>query len=671
MRNTTDRAARRAQDRSSAPVRGARTSGPGERPRQRAAADAAPAPVITSTTVFAALAARRRASAIARCVYGGVLAAALGLGSLAVLVIMLWISSPYPDSGPGGALRAAAGLWLLAHGAELVRPDTLSGVPAPIGLTPLLLVLLVVWPLHRAARDAVDTAGEVRSALWGVVAGYLLVAGGATLFAAGGPLPAAAGSAALHVPVLTVASAAAGVWSAYGRPRGPLPWVPRHRWSRLDGRAEAGVRAGLAAALVLVAGGAVLVTVSLVRSAGDLQDSFGGLSGVWSGRFAVLLLALALVPNAAVWGAAYALGPGFSLGSGRTVAPLGELPDTLLPSFPLLTAVPSTAGGAAVFWSACAVPLIAGLTLAWFTAAAARGAGAGPGRTQGAAGAEDGALWTAGATALVAGAGALLCGVLCALLARIAGGPLGSAGLADFGPVWWQTGLAALAWTAVIGVPGALGLRGLRVWRVNRRVRRAEAMAGSAVAPEAAPESGSPGAPDSAGTAPVGVVPAAARSALGASRTWIARIRGTRTQHGAAPWSPVPTDPAPAPPTSSAVEAPAPADRPAQSRLARLRSTFRLPSRRSEQTPAAPTGEDSKAASDEAARTPRRWWPLRRRAARPSPPANAFEPYDFLPPDGSVLDPSTTAPRSPEPVPAHPPRTSPAPPTKDERADRP
>ncbi|MBT2493797.1 hypothetical protein J7E96_35950, partial [Streptomyces sp. ISL-96] len=99
---------------------------------------------------------RSRSSAQAACFVRGVIAAGLGLGSLAVLVLGLWISSPYPDNGPGGALRAAAGLWLLAHGAELVRYDTLSGVPAPVGLTPMLLMALPVWLAHRAARDAVE-----------------------------------------------------------------------------------------------------------------------------------------------------------------------------------------------------------------------------------------------------------------------------------------------------------------------------------------------------------------------------------------------------------------------------------------------------------------------------------------------------------------------------------
>ncbi|MYY80536.1 hypothetical protein GT044_04515, partial [Streptomyces sp. SID335] len=82
------------------------------------------------------------------------------------------------------------------------------------------------------------------------------------------------------------------------------------------------VRAGAAATGVLVGGGALLVAVSLVLHAGAAQASFLQLTSVWSGRLAVLLLALALVPNAAVWGAAYGLGPGFALGTGAVAGPL-------------------------------------------------------------------------------------------------------------------------------------------------------------------------------------------------------------------------------------------------------------------------------------------------------------------------------------------------------------
>lgn len=81
--------------------------------------------------------------------------------------------------GAGGALQVAALLWLLAHGAELVRTDTLSGLPAPVGVTPLLMLMLPVWLVYRAARDAAADGGDGaplvsgRTAWAGVVLGYL------------------------------------------------------------------------------------------------------------------------------------------------------------------------------------------------------------------------------------------------------------------------------------------------------------------------------------------------------------------------------------------------------------------------------------------------------------------------------------------------------------------
>ncbi|MCZ9345261.1 DUF6350 family protein, partial [Streptomyces sp. TRM76130] len=99
---------------------------------------------------------RDRSPGLAAGLLGGAVAAGLGLAAIAVLVTVLWVRAPYPDNGAGDAMHATAALWLLAHGVELVRTDTLSGAPAPIGVTPLLLVLLPLWLLRRAARDVTD-----------------------------------------------------------------------------------------------------------------------------------------------------------------------------------------------------------------------------------------------------------------------------------------------------------------------------------------------------------------------------------------------------------------------------------------------------------------------------------------------------------------------------------
>ncbi|MEV3860444.1 DUF6350 family protein [Streptomyces sp. NPDC050095] len=417
--------------------------------------------------------ARERAPGPAAGVLGGAVAAGLGLGACAVLVMVLWISSPYPDSGPGGALHTAAAVWLLAHGAEIVRTDTLSGVPAPMGLTPLLLLVLPVWLLHRAVRDAtedtadtVDTEGAEAAGVWGgAVLGYLLVGAAAASYASGGELRPSWVSCAAHLFVVAVAAAGAGVWTALGRPRGPLPGVLRRCTDVLPEVflrevLPVAARAAAAEVLALVAGGALVVAAGLVWHGGAVHASFLELTEAWSGRFAVLLLCLALVPNAVIWGAAYALGPGVVLGAGHTVGPLGSAGGPLLPAFPLLAALPSAGAGSPLTWAVGAVPLVAAVTVAWFVATA--------GETE---------QWSRGRVGYAMAVAAALCGVALAVLAVAAGGALGGAALAAFGPVGWLTGLAAAAWTGVVGLPTALAVRW---WRGREFAVRARVAAWAA-----------------------------------------------------------------------------------------------------------------------------------------------------------------------------------------------
>ncbi|MFI7402751.1 DUF6350 family protein, partial [Streptomyces sp. NPDC049541] len=423
---------------------------------------------------------RDRSPGLGAGVAGGAVAAGLGLGAITVLVMVFWISSPYPDSGPGGALHVAAALWLLAHGTELLRTDTLSGVPAPVGVTPLLLFAVPVLLVHRAARDVVYGGEEdgpllsARTAWAGVVLGYLGVGAAAALYASGGELRPSWGRAMLCLPVLVMVMAGAGVWTAYGHPRrafdGVLKLLPSGLRSFVRGpgshsRLGIAARSAGAGAAVLVGGGAALVAVSLAWHGGTARVSFLQLTEGWSGRFAVLFLCLVLVPNAAVWGAAYALGPGFVLGTGHVVDPLSSAPAPLLPPFPLLAAVPDAGAGGWPNWVAGAVPVAAGLAVGWFVGGAeARGA------SSSADAGTSGARRTAG-TALLA---ALLCGAAMAVLATMAGGRLGVGELARFGPVWWETGGAAAVWTAVAAIPTAVGVR---AWRCRTRRTRGVAPA--------------------------------------------------------------------------------------------------------------------------------------------------------------------------------------------------
>lgn len=421
----------------------------------------------------------------------GGIAAGLGLGALTVLVMVLWVSSPSPDDGSSGAFHTAAGLWLLAHGAELIRTDTLDGIPAPVGLVPLLPAVLPLWLVHRAARDALE-AEEGRAvpsapAAFGLVTGgYAVVMAAVALYARGGSPSVRVVSLLFPAAVVVAAAAAAGVWTAYGHPLGPLPArVPMRvraalARSRSRERAATAWRSAAAGVMTLLGGGALLVAVALVWHADAAQQSFVQLAGGWADRVAVLLVALVLVPNAAVWAAAYGLGPGFALGTASTVTPLAFSGSPALPVFPLLAAVPERGEGTWPNWVAAVVPVAAGVVVARFTVRSAApvhdtgdggdGDGGGDAGGGGSGGDTDrggpGEAWSAGGTALTAALGALGCGSLMAVLAAAAGGPLGPRALAEFGPVWWLTGAAAAAWTMALAVPGALLLR---AWRLRGR----------------------------------------------------------------------------------------------------------------------------------------------------------------------------------------------------------
>ncbi|MGW3242879.1 cell division protein PerM [Streptomyces sp. NPDC001070] len=403
-----------------------------------------------------------RASESAPAFTGGVVAAGLGLGGFAMLVLFLWIISPFPDSGLNGALHVAADCWLVAHGGELVRTETLSGVPAPIGVTPLLPMVFPVWLLYRAGADAVAPASDdraARSAVAWLIGGYLAVAAGVVVYTSYGPVRSDAIGAVLHVPVVAALAAAAGAWVERGRPRIPLPaWLSRVSVSvpvKVPVREAAVVlRSAGAGAGVLVAGGAALTAVTLVLHPGAAGASFTRLSEALSGRLAVLAVAVALIPNAAVWGAAYALGPGFALGSQAAVRPAGVVGEPVLPDFPLLAALPQPGPGTALTWVALVVPVLAGVAVGLLAVDPREPRGL-------------------GRTAAHAALGGLVCGIAMGLLTGFAAGPLGTGALEAFGPSWWLTGGAAAVWTAAVGTPTALLLR----WARTRRAAAAVAAA--------------------------------------------------------------------------------------------------------------------------------------------------------------------------------------------------
>ncbi|MFG2527209.1 DUF6350 family protein [Streptomyces sp. NPDC048516] len=450
-------------------------------------------------------AAAQRSSAIGAAFLGGVTAAGLGLGALAVAVLLLWVASPEPDSGPSRALHLAADLWLMAHGGALVR--TTGHAVTPVAVTPLLLAVLPVWLLHRAARHTLATASDARTGpgvvpgtgpgnaadatlavvprtlLGALLTGYLLIAAGVLVYASAGQLSAEPLSVLASVPATALATLAGTGWFLLRHPGADLlpAWalragaaVPGGLRSLLGGpRFAVAARAAGAALGALLVSGALLTLLSLGLHAGRVRDDLLHLAPDWASHATVLLLCLVLLPNAAVWGAAYALGPGFTVGAGSTVGPLGASPPSALPRLPLLGGLPEAGPGTPLTWAVVVVPLVAGVLLARSVARSVTRPAPAPGA--------PGHLWSWWTTAGAAALGAGLCGAVAAVLAGLSGGALGTGALAAFGPSWWRTGLAAAGWTALTGVPGAIALR---AWwlRAGRRGQDEETCPGAEVA---------------------------------------------------------------------------------------------------------------------------------------------------------------------------------------------
>ncbi|WP_420877548.1 DUF6350 family protein, partial [Streptomyces albireticuli] len=286
------------------------------------------------------------------------------------------------------------------------------------------------------------------------------------LYASSGPLRAAPLSALLHLPLVAGASIGLGVWTALGRPGGTPPAFARGTLQALPKRVRAAftrprltavARVGAVGTAALLGAAALLLAGSLAVHASDARESLLQMTVAWSGRVAVILLCVALAPNAVVWTVAYGLGPGFTVGAGSVIAPLGVTDHPILPRFPLFSALPAEGDpGPLLYAAAIAVPVAAGVAIAY----AAVPSGAVPlGRS------------TFLGTALTAAAGAAVCAVVTTFLAYAASGALGDGALAVFGPPWRRVGMSAVTWTAAIGVPGALTLRWLRR-RAVRAARR-------------------------------------------------------------------------------------------------------------------------------------------------------------------------------------------------------
>jgi hypothetical protein len=330
-------------------------------------------------------------------------------------------------TGPGGPLRLAGAGWLLAHGVPVQLPGD------RVTLVPLGVTAFAVWRLARAGVHASRAVGGHRSA----APGRALLAGasiGIAYAGLGAAVAAGCGSAEVGLSVWratwTLAlvgggSATAGAL-AHGR-------AGRRLARALPVVVRDGVRAGVGAACVVMAGGAALAGVALAIHGSAGAEMLASYRAGVVGQAGVTALCLVYLPNLAVWAAAYLLGPGFALGTGTTVSP-GEVVLGSVPGLPVLAGLPSSplSGLGPLLLGA---PLLAGVAIGALLARRV------PRRP-----------WP-----ILLGAATLagpVAGGLVQLACLASAGSLGAGRLAELGPRDWEVGLLA---TAVVSVGALIG----------------------------------------------------------------------------------------------------------------------------------------------------------------------------------------------------------------------
>jgi Family of unknown function (DUF6350) len=359
----------------------------------------------------------------------GLVAALVGWVLSAGLTVVGWLGAA-PDAAAetlSAALSVGTHWWLLGNGAGA----TLGSLPItliPFGATALFAVVLArcsAFAARQAHLDEPDQRAQaaVGAAVLATISYLAPVAVVALLM--GGPViaPQALGAVAILL--------GAALWGSF-RAVGYDPSRTWPAWARPIPRAVLGAQ------LTLLVCGAGVLMVGLISHFARVVAFTKALDAGIAGNIALLFAQLGFVPNAIVWASSYALGAGFSIGTGSVVAPASTQLG-LLPGVPLLGALPSAGPGDSVqlWWLAAGV--LAGLVAASLVV-----------RSRPAARFDE--------TSLVGGLSGGVAAAVFVALAWASGGDLGLDRLANVGPRLLPLLVMSVTTMGLAGMIGGLAL---------------------------------------------------------------------------------------------------------------------------------------------------------------------------------------------------------------------
>ena len=384
-----------------------------------------------------------------------VLAVAVGLAATLAPLTLLWVFGFGGAADWGAIWPAGVTVWQLGNLVPLaveLPPEYLAatGIDGDaasfvLSLSPLAFAAFTVI---FAARSGVR-ASRAEAWLTGVATATLVFAALATGAALTGQNPVATAPTwqAVLVPTLlfavpALAAALITEWREAGggvvaRLRDRIESAP-HGWGDVPGVV---VRGSAVVVTGLIGLGAALTAVALFARAGHVVALFEAGNVDAAGATVLTLVQLAYLPTLAIWGFAFAAGPGFAVGEGSAVSPAATQVG-VVPGIPALGAVPDSTTSWLLLLALAPVAL--GALAGWIARSRlVHAGGVGAPATDDPIGAR---LVTAAGIAVVAASAS-------ALLAFAAAGSLGPGRLSTFGP---DAGPVALAVALEVFVGAAI-----------------------------------------------------------------------------------------------------------------------------------------------------------------------------------------------------------------------
>jgi hypothetical protein len=391
------------------------------------------------------------------------IAVAVGVGIVLVPLTVLWAAQFGMAVDWAVFWRAGADVWLAGHGVDLTvsLPATTAatlGLPAasapfPITIAVLGFAMLTgAFGVRAGLRSTLTPAWRLGAIVAVVVFAALYAV--VTLTAGSAAVAPSAWQGILLPPFVFALGLAIGIpaglahrnpGNTSGTADAPARGL-RARYARLDAGTRDGVaaalRAGTGAVALLMAAAAVLTALLIVLNFGTIVGLYESLHAGALGGSVLTLGQLALLPNLVIWTLSWLAGPGFALGTGSSVGPMGTQLGPI-PSLPLFGVLPH---GTLFFgFLGLAVPLLAGFAAALLVR---RGD---PRHLH----APRSLAWKAS----VAGGMGAVAGVIAGLLAWWSGGAVGPGRLLNIGPNPWLVALFVALEVAVGGIVGLLARR--------------------------------------------------------------------------------------------------------------------------------------------------------------------------------------------------------------------